>query len=171
MTEHPWQPLFPRWPRLRAGMSLVWPLPAGPFAPLEALLPIDGLLLARKGELHATLLDSVSTSAMAARLASLPTAEARAWRRGLLALDWRWRRRGERWLVARPGGDRPAAHTLVELIEQPAQALLREQVGVLLQRPLPPPCPHVTLYTHGDRRGIGLPDPDTFLARRVRRVA
>lgn len=169
-TAHAWLPLQPRWPALRPGRSLVWPLPDDVFAALAPERTVDGLLLRRKSEFHATLLDAAATARLAAALAALPRSRAQHWRRGVLALDWRWRRSGECWLVARPAGDTPAAHSIVERIEQPAQHVFRRLAGTLLGDPLPAPLPHVTLYTHGDAGGIGLADEASFRERRVRRL-
>lgn len=176
----PWLPLKPVWPVLRPGRSLLWPLPGEVFAALAPARSVDGLLLRRKREFHATLLDAAVTARLATALAALPRARAQRWRRGVLDIDWRWRRTGEYWLVARPAGSRlaghgsvepaSAAHSIVESVEQPAQHLFRQLVGALLGDTLPGPVPHVTLYTHGDAGGIGLPDEATFRERRIRRL-
>jgi len=165
-----WLPLAPRWPPLRPGRSLVWSLPEAYFDDVDAERTVDGLQLQRKREFHTTLLDGGSTARLQAALRTLPGAAATRWRREVLALDWRWRRSGELWLVARRGGGKPPAQSIIERIEQPAQAQLRERVGQLLGTPLPPPYPHVTLYTQGDAGGIGIPDPATLCARALRRL-
>lgn len=165
-----WQPMSPRWPGLRRGRALVFPLQDAPFAGLAARCAVEGLVLERKREFHVTLLATADTARLACALAALSTRAATQWRREVLALDWRWRCTGERWLIARRGGGKPVALSIVALLQQPAQAAFRERAAALIGTPLPPPVPHVTLYTHGDAGGIGLPDAATFRARRVRPV-
>jgi hypothetical protein len=167
----PWHPLSPRWTGLRPGRALVLPLPDAAFSALPAHYVVEGLTLARKREFHLTLLSTATTRALAAALAALPRAAAAGWRRdAFAAADWRWRLTGERWLVGRRGGGKPAAHSVIACVEQPAQAAFRAAVAALLGTALPAPFPHVTLFTHGDRGGIGLPDRATFEARRIRRL-
>lgn len=166
-----WQSLVVAWPGLRPGRALLLPIGTAAFAGLPDTRVVDGMALARKREFHLTLLPTAMTAALATALRALPVAVAARWRRErFAALDWRWRLTGEQWLVGRRGAGKPEARSIVACVEQPAQAAFRESVASLLGTALPAPFPHVTLYVHGDPVGIGLPDPDTFLARRIRQL-
>ena len=133
-----------------------WPLPATP-------LSLDGIAFMPKRELHVT----VVGRALGAELdeAGLHDAVASA----CAPLDWRFVRRGQ-WLrlQARTGGRR--RDSIIERIELPALAVLYATLGALLGRQPPAPPAHVTLYTAGDERGIGVPDAAVLARRTVRRV-
>ena len=53
----------------------------------------------------------------------------------------------------------------------PAMADFHTALAGLLQRPLPVPPPHVTLYTAGRHAGIGLPDESSLQRYSVRTVS
>lgn len=127
-----------------------WPVPTAP-------LRLDGIGFVPKHELHVTLVGRVPGTAL--RDAGLGEAALSA----CAGLDWHPRRRYA-WLrlERRAGGRR--RHSIVELVELPAMATLHARLGTLLGRALPVPPAHVTLYTAGDDRGIGVPDA-TALAR------
>src|SRR3546814_11617799 len=62
------------------------------------------------------------------------------------------------------------AHSLVELADLPAMAPFHRALGRLLDRQLPLPPPHVTLYTAGRAQGIGVSSPARLRAFVVRRI-
>ena len=158
----------PAWPGFSLRGSLVLPLPAAAFAGLAPELSLDdGLRLARKGEFHVTLLDRELGARAHEPAAGGAPAQALA---GLFGgYDWRWRARGERWLLLDAAED-PPAHSVIELLEMPALAEFRAAVGVLLGATLPATPAHVTLYVAGQPIGIGLRDFDEFERLRLRRL-
>ncbi|MEO8161412.1 MAG: hypothetical protein ABI588_08315, partial [Arenimonas sp.] len=83
----------PPWPGFSARGSLLLPLPEEAFTDLAAQVEVEGITLARKREFHLTLLDR----ALGARVQALPLPAL------FDALDWRWQRRGERWLLREAG--------------------------------------------------------------------
>lgn len=113
-----------------------------------ASLDIDGCMLRRKRELHVTLLDADATSRVTAAIG----------RQRLLELA-----RAQTWRITRGGDgaiiiDRKRRRcSLVEWIELPAFARLREALGEASGAHLPATLPHITQYA-SDARGIGLPD-------------
>ena len=157
----------PGWPDFSGRGSLVLPLPRASFESLPGRLDIDGLQLEAKREFHVTLCDR----ALAARLHEPRAGGAVAARLPPLfaALDWQWRASGERWLLleAKPEG---VAHSVIELIDMPAFAQFRAQVGALLGEALPATPAHVTLYVAGDPVGIGIPSAAAFERLRLRRL-
>jgi hypothetical protein len=161
------RPWHPAWPGFSARGSLLLALAAADFADLPAALETAGLGLARKREFHVTLLDRrlgasmhapAAAGALAARLPGI-----------FESLDWRWRRRGERWLLleARPRGP---VHSVVELIEMPAFGAFRAAIGEALGETLPDAPAHVTVYVAGDPRGIGIASHADFERLRLRRL-
>ena len=157
----------PPWPGFTARGSLLLPLPAAATRAPAPSLELEGLSLARKIEFHVTLLDR----ALGARVQAPAAGGAPAARLPALfaAQDWDWRATGERWLLleARPEG---ANHSVVELLEMPALARFRAQVGELLGETLPDPPAHVTLYVAGDPIGIGIASRADFERLRLRRL-
>lgn len=143
------------WPGWSDEDTLVLPLQdAPPTAPVE----IDGRLFAPKDELHVTLVGA----RLGAELHRLlgPRREA-ATRPAFEALDWSLQRTGRGVLIEKHGRrddrrDGPIA-AVAEFVEVPALAHYYRWLGSLLGRELPVPPAHVTLYTHGRARGIGLP--------------
>ena len=157
----------PDWPGFNPRGSLLLPLPAEDFADLAPQVEIDGVAFARKAEFHLTLLNR----ALGARLQAPHEGGRVAARLPALfaAHDWQWRRSGERWLLleAKPEG---AAHSVVELLELPAFAHFRAQVGALLGETLPDAPAHVTLYVAGDPAGIGIASDADFERLKLRRL-
>ena len=154
----------PPWPGFNARGSLLLPLPMEAFADLAPVLDVDGLSLSRKHEFHVTLLDRRTAARMRAQEAGVVAPSMME----LFALqDWRWRRRGERWLLRedKPDG---TAHSVVELLELPALNRFRHDVGWAHGEKLPDAPPHVTLYVAGDPIGIGLESYAAFEKNRVR---
>jgi hypothetical protein len=153
----------PDWPGFNPRGSLLLPLPADAFAPLPDQLGIDGIALARKGEFHVTLLDRALGARVqaAGEQAALPALFA--------ALDWQWRRSGERWLL-REAKDGVLAHSLIELVEMPALGQFRRALARELGEPVAAAPAHVTLYTAGDPTGIGLASQEEFERLRVKKM-
>lgn len=156
-----------QWPGWSDENTLILPLDEAPPAkPLD----VDGRRFEPKGELHVTLvgraLGAELRRALGARLDA-------ATRPAFEALDWSHAFTGERRLIEAPcaaddGKPGPVA-SIIELVELPAMPYFHRWLGELLGRQVAVPPPHVTLYTHGRAKGIGLATP-RLLRAHTRRV-
>jgi len=156
----------PHW--TRAG-TLLMAVPRREWPPPTRALRLDALSLRPKRELHLTIVGR----ALGADIADAAAADSdlrRAVDRAVRDLDWRWTRL-RTWQLLAKNDDGAMRHALIELVELPAMADFHARLGALLDRALPVPPPHVTLWTAGDARGIGVPDPDTLERLTLREVA
>jgi hypothetical protein len=155
------------WPGWSARKTLVLPIRPREWPPPRGALELDALRLRPKRELHVTLIGTT----LAQALRDAGWVRTRAIRDAFTALDWRYVRTGVLLLLCQPaGGGHARAHSLIERIELPAMADFHKALAGLLQRRLPVPPPHVTLYTAGRHSGIGLPDERSLQRYRVRTV-
>lgn len=158
------------WPGWTAERTLILPLDEPPPArPIR----LDGVLLQPKHELHLTLLGRTLGERLHA--AFDPGYLTSALRARFEALDWTIRREGVFLLLRKPAlrddGERGAVHSVIERVQAPALAAFHRTVERLLGRTLPRPPPHITLYTEGRRKGIGVPAESALRAFTVRQVA
>lgn len=158
-----------RWPGWTKQDTLVLPIAPDAWPPPDTTVTVDGITLHPKRELHITLVGrrlgrELRAAADAGRIPS------DAVRKAFEARDWTWTATGERTLLRAPAKRRgdPARHALIEHVDLPAMAAFHADLGFLLGRTLPVPPPHVTLLVAGTRQGIGLPDPETLAAYRIR---
>lgn len=145
------------WPGWTAENTLILPLDE---APPSHVIDIDGRRFEPKQELHLTLVGRRLGAELRATLGERLEA---ATRPAFEALDWSCTRLGDGALVQRLRGD-DAPATVIEFVDLPAMAHFHRWLGELLGRQLPVPPPHVTLYTHGATRGIGIPTPRALKA-------
>lgn len=137
------------WPGWTPENTLILPLDeAAPGTAVE----LDGDRFDPKSELHVTLVGTALGRELRATLGDRLDA---ATRPAFEALDWSLARTGEAALLRRPRGEA----SIIEFVELPAMAFFHRWLGELLGRQLPVPPPHVTLYTQGRDRGIGVPTP------------
>jgi hypothetical protein len=155
------------WPGWSAHKTLVLPIHPRQWAPPRGALELDALRLQAKRELHVTLIGT----ALAQELRDAGWVRTRAIRDAFAALDWRYVRTGVLLLLHKPADGNAPTHSLIERIEMPAMADFHNALARLLQRPLPVPPPHVTLYTAGRPSGIGLPDERSLQRYSVRTVS
>jgi len=155
----------PRWTPQR---TLLLPISLQQWPALPERLQLDGIDLRRKRELHATIVGH----ALGMRVRDCMAADAHvraAVAAALGGLDWQWRRcRSWALLEKREGGR--ARQSLVEHLCMPAMAEFHRQLGTLIGEALSIPPPHVTLYTSGGAKGIGLPDEAALARLRLRVV-
>ena len=116
--------------------------------PLAELLDLPEGLLARKDELHLTLL-----SRSEAERASVHTVE-HEWREFFERHDWELRLT-DRWLLLRDVEDDREVHSVVAEVDCPALNAFREDLGYAAATVLEETLPHVTLWVAGTK-GIGL---------------
>ena len=136
--------------------ATVWPPPVAP-------LQLDGIAFAPKRELHVTVVGRALGAHLHEAGLQVEALDVAA------TLDWRFERCGQ-WLrlEASAGGRR--RHSIIERIALPALATLHARLGARLGRQLAVPPAHVTLYTAGDDRGIGVPDAARLARHSVRAV-
>jgi hypothetical protein len=153
--------------------TLLLPVDPAAWPPLRRTLALDGIAFAAKRELHLTLVGRALGAEIAAARARDPGFAA-ALAEAVSAPDWSFRRTGAYLRLLRRGEGRGRhsiiRHSIIERVEMPAMAPLHARLGALLGRALPVPPPHVTLYTAGDARGIGLPDEASLARYAARRV-
>ena len=155
-------------PRWTAARTLLLPIRAPPWPPLPARWPLDGIDLRRKCELHATIVGH-ALGARVRRCRAADPAARLAVDEAIARLDWHWQRCRTWTLLEKREGERHR-RSLVEHLRMPAMAAFHQQLGALLGEMLPTPPPHVTLYTSGGAKGIGVPDEATLERLGVRSV-
>ena len=157
--------------RLDFTPSLILPVARADWPPPTVPVTLDGITLQPKPELHVTL---VGTSLGEELLRSVARPLLHDTVSRTLATHGIHPMRTRTWnLLRKPfdeDGRRGVAHSLIEHVHLPAMAPLHAALGRLLGRQLPVPPPHVTLYTAGDHRGIGVSSPGRLRALSVRRV-
>ncbi len=166
--------LFATWPGWSARRALVLTLPAERWAPPPSSVLIDESWFAPQRELHVT----VANRRLGQQLhPDLGTARPRvkAARTAFERLDWRFRRTGrfmrlEKHELASFGHGRRIG-SIIELIELPAMAMFYRELEIMIGRELLVPPPHITLYTLGRSRGIGVPDDAALRRLKVRDVS
>ncbi|MFC0676392.1 hypothetical protein ACFFGH_00825 [Lysobacter korlensis] len=162
-----------QWPGWSSERTLVLPIPPEVWKPPLAPLELDGLEFEPKDELHVTLVGPALGRQIHETLGErFRTCAVRA---AFDALDWRFTRTGEllrlQKTVRLKSGDQYVANSIIELVQMPAMAKFHHALGDLLGRKLTVPPPHVTLYTHGRDRGIGVPSTAKMRAWTRRRVS
>ncbi|GHA87405.1 hypothetical protein [Cognatilysobacter bugurensis] len=160
------------WPGWSDEQTLVLPIPVDAWAPPHAPIALDGIEFEPRDELHVTLAGRALGRQLHASLGE--RFRNCAVRAAFEAQDWRLERTHEllrlRKVVRYKSGEERISHALIEQVRMPAMARFHQALGDLLGRKLPVPPPHVTLYTHGRIRGIGVPSPAKLRAWTVRAV-
>lgn len=144
------------------------PLSPGDFGMYSPVVEIAGRTFSPKAEYHITLIGSD----LAASIAALPEgrgrliellAEVSGWR------PWRYRLLDEYVHVRKVEGEL-TNESIVVMAEVEQAAEFHDALEQLAASPLPRPPLHVTLYTCGDERGIGLPTLESLKQRTVSRL-
>jgi len=164
--------LAPKWPGWSQQKTLLLPIDASEWpAPTQPVL-LDGQHFVPKPELHVTLVGRALGQHL---LASLGERRYRTLvaRTAYESLDWPYVRSGVMLRLEKhgaEGGPDDRMGALIELVKLPAMADFHRQLGLLLGRELPVPPPHVTLYTAGKAKGIGIPNANALREFTVRPV-
>lgn len=148
------------WPGFTPKCTVVVPLDPAEWPPPAHAVSLDGTRFDPKRELHVTVLGS----ALGARISGLVAC--RALSELMLvdafeAYDWTPVRTHTLLRLAKDE-DGTCVESLIEPLTLPALAKFHVALGELLGEKLPPPPPHVTLYTRGSDEGIGVPDEQTL---------
>lgn len=137
-----------RWPGRNPHGSVLIPLPWSFVPPLAATLGLPEARLARKGELHLTLLSRTEAERVAT------TKEAGAWRAFFDRHDWTMRLT-DRWTLLRDVDAGRTVHSVIAEIDCPSLNAFRADLGYAAATVLEATLPHVTLWVDGTK-GIGL---------------
>lgn len=151
----------PAWPGRSTHGSVVLPLPWSFAPPLAELLDLPEVLLARKDELHLTLL-----SRREAERAAATTAESE-WRGFFERHDWNLRLT-DRWTLLQDVEDGRRVYSVVAEVDCPALNAFRADVGYASATVIEATLPHVTLWVAGGTKGIGLCSLADVAAKKVR---
>ncbi|OHE83693.1 MAG: hypothetical protein A2579_02850 [Lysobacterales bacterium RIFOXYD1_FULL_69_11] len=157
--------------RLDFTPSLILPVARADWPPPAVPVTIDGITLQPKSELHVTLVGTSLGEELLRSIARPLLHDTVS--RALATHGTHPVRTGALHLLRKPfdeDGQGGVAHSVIEHVHLPAMAPLHAALGRLLGRQLPVPPPHVTLYTAGDDRGIGISSPRRLRALAVRRV-
>jgi hypothetical protein len=161
-----------RWPGWSAERTLVLPVPASLWAPPPEEITLYGVAFKPKPELHVTLVGGDLGAELHAALGEDRFADAS--KAAFHALDWSFVRRGRRMMLRKHGlveEERKEFRSLIELVQMPAMARFHFALGKLLGRELAVPPPHVTLFTAGRDKGIGLANRRQLRVYSVRELA
>ena len=162
----------PKWPGWSQQKTLLlqidpeaWPAPSTPVL-------LDGHHFVPKPELHVTLVGRALGQQV---LASLGERRYRTLvvRTAYEALDWSFERSGVMLRLEKhgaEGGPDDRMGAIIERVELPALADFYRQLGLLLGREIAVPPPHVTLYTAGKAKGIGIPNANALREFTLRAV-
>lgn len=162
----------PGWPGWSQQKTLLLPIDVVTWPAPTAPVVLDGWHFVPKSELHVTLIGR----ALGQQLLASPgerryrTLVART---AFESLDWSYVREGALLRLEKhgaEGGPDDRMGAIIELIGLPALAEFYQQLGLLLGRELPVPPPHVTLYTAGKSKGIGVPNANALREFTVRPV-
>ena len=151
-----------RWPGFSAKGTVVVAIDPASWAPPTQPLLLDARAYSPKRELHVTVVGRALGQSLLAAIAAGALDEA-ALRAAFEQGPWRLRRSGW-WLPLRreATAEKPAAASVIEPVALPEMARFHARLAALLDRPLPVPPPHVTLFVEGDAEGIGVPDAATL---------
>ncbi len=147
------------------------PVPVSLWTPPADGVGLDGVAFDPKPELHVTLVGGGLGDELHAVLGERYLAAAS--RAGFEQLDWSFVR-GGRWLMlckrARVDGEWKEFRSVIERVEMPAMARFHFALGQLLGRELALPPPHMTLFTAGRAKGIGVANGRQLRSYAVREV-
>lgn len=158
------------WPGLAPSGALVLPIPTRFWTPPSSPVQVDGLRFVPKAELHVTLLGQDKLRRLYGESRLQRAAVRAALRAAFADTDWFFARGGPRLRLQKrcTGGARIGS--VVELIDQPGLAAFVARVRAATGVDVPAGPAHVTLYTAGDARGIGVPDEAALREFTVREV-
>lgn len=162
----------PKWPGWSPQKTLLLPIDVAAWPAPTVPVLLDGHHFVPKHELHVTLVGR----ALGQQLLASPGE--RRYRTLVLrtayeSLDWSYTRSGVLVRLEKhgaEGGPDDRMGAIIELIDLPALDDFYRQLGLLLGREISVPPPHVTLYTAGKAKGIGIPNANALREFTVRTV-
>jgi len=161
-----------RWPGWTAERTLVLPVPVSVWAPPSNAVTLDGVTFQPKPELHVTLVGTALGSELHA-VFEKQYLDDRA-RVAFTALDWSFVRT-RRFLMlrkqAQADGEPKEFRSVIERLQMPAMRRFHLTLGRILGREVAMPPPHVTLFTAGRDKGIGVASARQLRAHASREVS
>lgn len=135
--------------------SIIWPVPAEFLPALPETLACRGLTLRRKAEFHLTVIGHDALEGLGGNADPLFRRLQRAWQE----LDPCAELLDELWLLRRSLAEGDGyAHSLAVACAAPAIPASRRLFAAWTGAMLAEALPHITLFWHGDPRGIAVPD-------------
>ena len=142
-------PVWP-WPGRSATGSVILPLGTDLLDHLPSRWALPEAALVRKSEVHLTLLSTKEAEALAARL---PEPE---WAKAFCTESWAMTPLERFDLLREERPPEPTRFSIIRHVDCPSLNAFRERLAQASGLALAATLPHVTLYTAGHERGIGL---------------
>lgn len=139
-----------RWPGRSSTGSVIVALGDSMLMPLAPQLGLPEVTLFRKREAHLTLLSTREAEALARRL---PESD---WQAAFEAESWSWQALEAYDLLREDRPSEPTRYSVIRHLHCPALNAFRQRLAEAAGMDLAETLPHVTLYTAGHERGIGL---------------
>lgn len=154
-----------RWPGRSSTGSVILALGDSLLMPLAPQLGLPEVTLFRKHEVHLTLLSTREAEGLAQRLPEVD------WQPAFQAESWSWRALDAFDLLREDRPSEPTRHSVIRHLHCPGLNAFRRKLAQASGLALPETLPHVTLYTAGHERGIGLSSLADHARFRIRSLA
>jgi hypothetical protein len=110
-----------------------------------------------KDEMHITIVSRQAAETVQAHLERQP-GDLKRMEDLIHDTDWSYRKLDRFYYVI----EEPGQETIIQMVEVPSLEEFYQRLGEILGRSLDVPPSHVTLFTHGTSKGIGLPTRQVF---------
>jgi len=154
-----------RWPGRSSTGSVIVALGDSLLVPLAPQLDLAEVKLFRKREAHLTLISTREAEALARRL---PESD---WQAAFESDSWSWQALAAYDLLREDRSSEPTRYSVIRHLHCPALNAFRRRLAEASGIDLAETLPHVTVYTAGHERGIGLTSFADYDACRVRRLS
>lgn len=153
------------WPGRSSTGSVIVALGDSLLVPLAPQLGLPEVTLFRKREAHLTLLSTREAEALARRL---PESD---WQAAFEADSWSWQALEAYDLLREDRASEPTRFSVIRHLHCAALNTFRQQLFEAAGMDVAETLPHVTLYTAGHERGIGLSSLADHVRFRIRALA
>jgi hypothetical protein len=159
------------WPGFNDNDTVLIDMSNEPFDLPKSSFYINGQHFVRKDELHVTLLGSKLGRLLQDRQATDPASEDDI-RAIFEAIDWSYAQTGPCYLLSRQRGAIRQG-SIIMLIDMPGLKVFYEALidKGYIEKDTPLPPAHVTLYTHNNPHGIGVPNQDVLETLSIRSLS
>jgi hypothetical protein len=147
-----------QWPGFTEKGSVIIALPRETFCFPDKILVLDDVIYQAKDELHITLIGSDPGSLILGRVKQDQALQNRLMQI-FEAIDWSFKQTGPVHILSRVK-DGMTQGSIILLLAMGGIREFYNQLGTagIIERQIPAPPPHITLYTHNCPAGIGVPD-------------